>query len=336
MLTIKENLKQVMTGGKPDRFVNQYEFLHLLSSTPITDLMGYPKRGQEKAVSAWGVTYSWAPDQPGMFPLSESDLVVIKDMENWSDYVKAPDLSKIPEAAWEPYQAEAEQVDSENQYVTYFRTRGLFESSHDLGGIENVLAAFYEYPDELHELFDYLLEYEMKEAELICSHLHPNALFHHDDWGSQIATFVRPDMFEEYFLERYKTLYGYYKDHGVELICHHSDSYAATLVPYMIEMGIDIWQGCMSSNDVPALVKEYGEQITFMGGIDTAKVEHDGWTKEEQSAVVKEVCDACGPKYFIPCSTVGDPYGTYEGAMDSLSGEIAKYSDVYWREHGLA
>ena len=24
---------------------------------------------------------------------------------------------------------------------------------------------------------------------------------------------------------------------------HHSDSYAANLVPFMIEMGIDIWQG---------------------------------------------------------------------------------------------
>ena len=30
---------------------------------------------------------------------------------------------------------------------------------------------------------------------------------------------------------------------GVDVIVHHSDSYAATLVPYMIEMGIDVWQG---------------------------------------------------------------------------------------------
>ena len=33
MLTGKENLREVMKrDGKPDRFVNQYEFLHLLQS----------------------------------------------------------------------------------------------------------------------------------------------------------------------------------------------------------------------------------------------------------------------------------------------------------------
>ncbi len=55
---------------------------------------------------------------------------------------------------------------------------------------------------------------------------------------------------------------------------HHSDSYAATLVPYMIEMGVDIWQGVMTTNNVPELMKKYGGQISFMGGIDSAKVDY--------------------------------------------------------------
>ena len=54
-------------------------------------------------------------------------------------------------------------------------------------------------------------------------------------------------MFEEFLLPAYKDIYGCYKENGVELIVHHSDSYAATLVPYMIEMGIDIWQGVMTT-----------------------------------------------------------------------------------------
>jgi hypothetical protein len=50
-------------------------------------------------------------------------------------------------------------------------------------------------------------------------------------------------MFEDFFVEPYKQVYGYYKSHGCELIIHHSDSYGATLVPSMIEMGIAEWQG---------------------------------------------------------------------------------------------
>ena len=336
MLTKKENLIQTMTGGSPDRFVNQYEFLHLLMSTPIGDLIGNPNPGEGRKVNAWGVTMEWAPGQPGMFPPNTPDLVVIKDLEDWKDYVHYPEIEKIPEAAWEPYIEECEKVDKSEQYVTYFRTGGLFEQSHHLGEISNICMGFYEYPDEMHELYKWLLDFEMRDAEMVCSHLHPDAVFHHDDWGSQLSTFMSPDMFAEFFLEPYRELYKYYRELGVELIIHHSDSYAATLVPYMIEMGIDIWQGAMSSNNVPELVKKYGKDITIMGGIDTALIDNDHYTREKDAEVVKEVCDACGPLYFIPCSTAGDDISTFPGAKEMLSEEIAKYSEVYFKEHGLS
>ena len=330
MLTKLENLHEVMTGGHPDRFVNQYEFMHLVIGNPVSDLIGNPAPCQGTRVNAWGFTMDWSPNQPGMFPINTPDKVVIKDLENWKDYVHAPDLDKIPEAAWEPYIAECEGVDQNEELVTYYRTSGLFEQSHHLGEISNICAAFYEYPDELKELYKYLTEFELRDAEATCSHLHPKAVFHHDDWGSQLSTFFRPEMFEEFFLDNYKTIYNFYREQGVEVIIHHCDSYAATLVPYMIDMGIDIWQGCMSSNDVPALVKKYGGQITFMGGIDTALIDNEHWSAEEDAKIVKEVCDACGPLYFIPCSTAGDPFSTFPGSKEALSEEIDKYSKVYF------
>ena len=58
-------------------------------------------------------------------------------------------------------------------------------------------------------------------------------------------------MFEEFIYPAYKDIYGVYKENGADLIVHHSDSYAATLVPYMIDMGISIWQGVMTTNDIP-------------------------------------------------------------------------------------
>ena len=63
-------------------------------------------------------------------------------------------------------------------------------------------------------------------------------------------------MFREFIKPAFMKIYGYYKSHGVQVIAHHSDSYAATLVPDMIDMGIDIWQGVMTSNNVPELIRK--------------------------------------------------------------------------------
>ena len=75
-------------------------------------------------------------------------------------------------------------------------------------------------------------------------------------------------MFDEFLLPAYKKIYGYWKANGVEVIIHHSDSYAADLVPEMIEMGVDVFQGVVGTNNIPELIKQYGGQITFMGGLD--------------------------------------------------------------------
>ena len=107
----------------------------------------------------------------------------------------------------------------------------------------------------------------------------PDCLFHHDDWGSQINSFLAPEMFAEFIVPAYKRLYGFYKENGVELIIHHNDSFSANLVPYMIEMGIDVWQGCMTTNNTPELVKQYGGQLTFMGDLDNGLLDQD-WSEE--------------------------------------------------------
>ena len=178
----------------------------------------------------------------------------------------------------------------------------------------------------MHELIDYITEWELKYAEEVCKHLKPDALFHHDDWGTQMSTFLSPAMFEEFYLPAYKKIYGYYKEHGVQVIIHHSDSYAATLVPYMIEMGIDIWQGVMRSNNIPELIQKYGGQITFMGGVDSALVDYPGWTRDVVEKEVRSICEACGTKFFIPNTSQGGAMSTYPGVYEAVAEEIDKMS----------
>ena len=326
MLTKRQNLLETIHGGNPDRFVNQYEAFKMIMGTPVGKRNARPIKGGDPVVDMWGVTKSFPANTPGAFPVHTPDKIVIKDIENWRDYVKAPFLD-YPEEEWLESAAQFEKsIDRNEQFATFFYAPGIFEQCHYLMEIQNCLMAFYEYPDEMHELIDFICDWEIAYAEKICKYYKPDALFHHDDWGSQISTFLSPAMFEEFLLPAYKRLYGYYKAHGVELIAHHSDSYAATLVPYMIEMGIDIWQGVMTSNNVPELIKKYGGQISFMGDIDSAAVDYEGWTKEVVDREVERACTECGKLYFIPNASQGLPVSTFPGVYDALSAAIDEMS----------
>lgn len=330
MLTKKQNLLETIHGGHPDRFVNQFEAFKIVKNSPYFANNPAPAKGELNIVDSWGVTQSFPEGTPGAFPVHTPEKIVIKDITHWRDYVKAPQV-KYPEAAWEPYMEMVDQIDRNEYFVTPMVYPGIFERCHYLLEIQNCLINFYEEPEAMHELIDFITEWELAYAEEFCTHYHPDALFHHDDWGSQISTFLSPDMFAEFYVPAYKKVYGYYKEHGVKVIVHHSDSFAATLVPHMIEMGIDIWQGVMNTNNIPELIKKYGGQISFMGGIESATVDHPGWTMEDVKRETAKACKENGKLYYIPNTTIGGPMSIFPGVYQAVSEEIDKQSGIYFK-----
>jgi len=321
MLTKRQNLLETIKGGNPDRFVKQYEFIHLIMEAPIASPLQYGKTWKDE----WGITWQWPEGQIGHFPVHDDEHKVLKDITEWRKYVKAPAIVTSDEA-WAPAVAHANSVDRNEQFVTPFVAPGVFEMTHHLMGMEDALMALYEEPEAMHELIDFLTEHELAVAEVVIDKIHPDLIFHHDDWGSQKNSFVSPAMFEEFFLPAYKKIYGFYKANGVELIVHHSDSYAANLVPYMIEMGIDIWQGVMTTNNTPELIKQYGGKISFMGDINSGVVDFPAWTPEIAAREVERACKNCGKLYFIPCLTMGGDWSAFPGVYDAVSEAIGRIS----------
>lgn len=326
MLTIKENLQETIKGGNPDRFVKQYEFLEIIFN-PTRSSMGGPG---EEWYTNWGVFYRWPEGQIAGFPVHDDEHIVIKDITKWRDYVKAPEV-KFSKEEWAPAVEAASKVDRNEKYVTAFVAPGLFEMTHHLMRMENALMAYYEEPEHMHDLIAFVTDYELKLAKEIVDNLKPDAIFHHDDWGSHISSFLSPDMFEEFFVGPYKKIYDFYKANGVELIVHHNDSYSANLVPAMIEMGIDIWQGAVTTNNIPELIKEYGEKITFMGGLDSGPIDFPEWTVENIEKHVEEQCTANGKHYFIPCLSQGLNFSSFPGVYDETDKAIDRFSKEYFK-----
>jgi hypothetical protein len=330
MLTRRENFLETIKGGKPDRFVKQYEALQLLmgpnysAGNPISAGSPMPPPGGI-AVNGWGITVQWIEGHPGPFPMHDDAHKVVKDVTKWKDVVKMP-KTDYTDAEWEQYIKIAEAVDKKEYFSTVTFFTGVFEQCHYLLGIDDCLVDLYEEPAAMHELIDYITEFELKYAEGVCKYLKPDALFHHDDWGTQKSTFMSPDMFDEFYLPAYKKIYGYYKSHGVDVIVHHSDSYAATLIPRMIEMGVDVYQGCMTTNNVPELVKKYGGKISFMGDLDNGVLDRADWTPELVRSEVERACRTNGKLYYIPCLVMGGPGSTYPGVYEAVDAEIDRMS----------
>lgn len=331
MLSIRQNLLETIHGGKPDRFVNQYEYLELIVD-PITIAFGDDVDLGCERTNEWGVKIHFPKGTPGPFPACEGEDKLIKDISQWHSILsKARTPESFSDEDWAPSIAQANNVDRKEKFVATFFYPGIFEKLHYFMGMEDAMMGFYEEPEIMHELIDWLTDWEIRCASEIIRHIHPDALFHHDDWGSQHSSFISPKMFEEFILPSYKKIYSYWKSNGVELIVHHSDSYAANLVPYMIESGIDIWQGAVLENDIPSILKEYGGKISIHAGLDNGKFDTPDWSIEKIRAGLEKIIQETDGKYIIPGFTMGGPSSVFEGAYDAASTIIADLS----RQHFL-
>ena len=255
--------------------------------------------------------------------LIDSNLDVIAEVKN-------PTSGNIFEGIMGAVQEllEKTQIDRSQTFAAAFLAPGIFEQMHHLMGMEDALINYYEEPEAMQDLINYITDYKIRNAEQIIKHLKPNAVFHHDDWGSHISSFLSPEMFREFFLEPYQRFYGFLKANGVELIIHHNDAYIANLVPTMIDMGIDIWQGATDTNDIPTLLQNYGGKLTIMGGLNNGKIDKPDWTPEDAAAEVERMCRACGTKHFIPCLTAGLPGSTFPGVYECVSENIDRMSKI--------
>ena len=326
MLSAIENLKETMKkDGHPDRFVNQYEFMNIL--VPDVYYMGdYPLQPGQ-GYDQYGVFWSFPEGQMGAFPVHDAQHKLIKDITEWDKILThKPVAPPVPEY-WGMLNGIAAQSVPGQQYATAFHTQGVFERFHALLGMDDALIDLYEEPEASHDLIDFITEVELDFAKNIMDHVPGvKALFHHDDWGSDVNSFLPPDLFDEFITPAYKKIYSYWKSRGVELIIHHSDSYAANLVPSMIDMGIDIWQGVFPSNNIPELVEKYAGQITFMGEIETRFIDLPDWTPEKVAAEVERACRKCKGPSFIPCLTAGMCVSSHPGVYDEVSKNIDRMS----------
>ena len=299
-------LELLKPEGRPERVLRQYEALHMCLYDPInTYLRGNRRRGSVTK-DRWGTTISFPEDAPGAIPVHSDELTVCPDITRWQETVHAPDLAANCTEGWEECRSRARAAAGEQQLVAGFMGTGIFEQCHFLMGFENTLTALYEHPEEMHQLIEYITEYRLGYVKLLIDHLQPDVIFSHDDWGTKDALFMKPEMWRAFFKEPYRRFYGYIRSRGCIAI-HHADSFLAPIVDDMAEIGIQVWQGTLPENNIPALQQQLKGRLVLMGGIGAA-IDRADAAPEEILAYTKATLDTCCPGgHFIPSITYGLP-----------------------------
>ena len=325
MMTPKENFLELLKpNGQPDRQLCQYEALHMCLNDPInTYLRGNRKRGTVSR-DRWGTTISFPADAPGPMPVTTDGLAVCPDVTRWRETVHAPDIAACTEG-WETCRAAARAACGEEKLLAGFMGTGIFEQCHFLMGFEDTLTNLYEHPQEMHALIDYITTYRLLYVKLLIDNLRPDVIFSHDDWGTKDALFMKPEMWREFFKEPYRRFYGYIRSRGVIAI-HHADSYLVPIVEDMAEIGIQVWQGVLPENDIPALQQKLHGRLVLMGGMGAAIDRTDAAPEEIYGYAMDTLRRCCPGGHYIPSITYGLPGAVYPHVDEYIDRAIADYN----------
>ena len=318
-------LELIRPEGQPERQLRQYEALHMCLTDPCnTYLRGNRRRGTT-SVDRWGTTILFPEDAPGPMPDTREGLAVCPDIMRWRETVHAPDLEAACTEGWEACRAEARAACGPDHLLAGFMGTGVFEQCHFLMGFEDTLTNLYAHPDEMHALIDYITEYRLTYVRMLIDNLQPDVIFSHDDWGTKNALFMKPEMWREFFKEPYRRFYGYIRSQGVIAI-HHADSYLVPIVEDMAEIGIQVWQGVLPENDIPALQQKLHGRLVLMGGMGAAIDRADAAPEEIYGYAMDTLRRCCPGGHYIPSITYGLPGAVYPHVDEYIDRAIADYN----------
>lgn len=141
-----------------------------------------------------------------------------------------------------------------------------FERLQFLRGTENLYMDLGRPPQALRDFLLRLHEFYVEEL-ILWAQTDVDALMFMDDWGSQQALLISPDLWRELF----KPLYAEYIDiahrHGKHAFMH-SDGYITDIIPDLIEIGLDVLNSQVFCMDVEQLGTRFGGKLCFWGEMD--------------------------------------------------------------------
>lgn len=193
----------------------------------------------------------------------------IKTREDWETRIKpllTPDPRRIN---FEGYRRVKEQCAKAGRYFVWSGVN-VFESIHPITGHVNMLMAMIDDPEWVEDMAntysDLIIELQKMLFE---KEGWPDGIWYYEDMGYKGSPFMSPNFYRQMIQPAHAKTIKFAHDNGMPVIMH-SCGYVEPLLPYMIEAGIDCLEviEVKAGMDLVKLHEQFGDRISFMGGID--------------------------------------------------------------------
>jgi uroporphyrinogen decarboxylase len=264
-----------------------------LGSWPDAPLFEY---GMDTYTDVWGVTYRKIENPTGVHyeladhPLADATLDDLDDYP-WPDPTHPALVEGLEEKARSLYE------NTELALIGKFSS-SIFETAFMLRGLEQLFVDLARDPEFAGRLLDRLTDLAISFAEVgieACGRYIQALRLAGDDMGHQQGTLLSPRMFRRLVKPRFARLYRASREmaHQFNPQCKliaHTDGDVYPIIPDYIEMGLDMLnpvQPYVAEMDHERLKQEFGDRLSFHGGIDIQHVLPFGTSEEVRAEAIK-------------------------------------------------
>jgi hypothetical protein len=215
---------------------------------------------------------------------------ICPDPRDWREKLVFPDLDSIDFGKGK--EKFLPMFDNSQKMNMYVMQNGMFERLLDIADSMEVFVWLKEEPEDAIAYANAMADYKIKVIDKVIDNWVPIDFFAlSDDWGTQHAPFMSPEMYERIFFRPTKRIADHIHARGYYVNCH-SCGKINDLVPYIAQFA-DMWEG-QPMNDHKALKKKLGDRLAFTIHLDPAVAENPDATEGELVKAVRDSIDAYG------------------------------------------
>jgi uroporphyrinogen decarboxylase len=181
--------------------------------------------------------------------------------------------------------------DTEYALVADFPTgAGVFDQAWRVRGMEALLVDMFENPEFCHALFELIGNWYARVYERFMQEVGPQVhmVMLYEDLAMQEGPIMSPEFFRKYVKQQHTEIIRTIRNHTDAVICLHICGSAYAFIESFIEMGIGVLNPVQirAKDMAPEKLKaEFGDQISFHGGVDSQEV----LPSRSQKGVAEEV-----------------------------------------------